>query len=236
MDGDTAFTAAAELLSFDIQLGGGDDVFTAGQTGIPTVFDGGLGNDTLVGTNVAQSWNITGAGSGNMPGAINSFTGVESLRGGTAADSFVFGAAGSMARTVDGNLGQDSLDNSAIPAATITPTGPGTLDGFKGTATGIGIGFDNINVVDPAAGLSVIKTGPATATAGTVISYTITVANSGPGAAVNAQLVDTVPANTTFASLSAPGAAGTARRRRAAAPAPSPAPSRRYRPAPAASR
>jgi uncharacterized repeat protein (TIGR01451 family) len=205
MDGDTAFTLAAELLSFDIQLGGSDDVFTLGQTGIPTLFDGGTGNDTLVGTNVAQTWNITGAGSGNIPGAANSFSGVESLRAGTAADSFVFGAAGSIPLTIDGDLGTDSLNNSAIPGATITPTGPGTLDGFKGTATGIGSGFDNINLAAAAAELSVVKSGPASATAGSVISYTITVTNAGPNAAINAQLTDPLPAGTTFSSLISPG-------------------------------
>jgi uncharacterized repeat protein (TIGR01451 family) len=206
MNGDTAFTPLAQLLSFDIQLGASDDVFTLGQTGIPTVFDGGAGNDTLVGTNVAQTWNVTGAGSGNIPGAASSFTSVETLRGGTAADSFIFGAAGSIAQTVDGNLGADTLDNSAIPGHTITPTGPGTLDGFMGTATGIGVGFDNINLVGGSpADLSVTKIGPATAAAGTVISYTITVTNNGTNPAINAMLTDVLPAGTTFASLASPG-------------------------------
>lgn len=205
MDGDTATVVLAELLSVSIQLGGSDDLFTLGQTGVPTTFDGGAGNDTLIGTNVAQTWNITGAGSGNIPGAAGSFTSVEALRGGTAADSFVFGAAGSVAQTVDGNLGTDSLDNSAIPAHTVNVTGPGTLDGFKGTATGIGGTFDNVNLIaNTPADLSVSKSGPATATAATVISYTITVNNLGPNPAVGAQLSDPLPAGTTFSSLASP--------------------------------
>lgn len=205
MNGQTAFTALSQLLSFDIQLQDGADTFTLGQTGIPTTFNGGPDNDTLIGTNVAQTWNITGAGSGNIPGAANSFTGVEALRGGTAADSFIFGAAGSILLTVDGDLGTDSLDNSAIPGSTITPTGPGTLDGFMGTATGIGAGFDNINIVagDPA-NLTVTKTGPATAAPGDPIAYTITVTNAGPNDAIDVELSDTVPAGTTFISFSAP--------------------------------
>ncbi|MCU1347076.1 MAG: hypothetical protein JWO56_106, partial [Acidobacteria bacterium] len=205
MDGDTATTLTAELLQFDILPGASDDLFTLGQTGIPTTFDGGPGNDTLIGTNVAQTWNVTGAGSGNIPGAANSFTNVEALRGGTAADSFVFGAAGSIALTVDGNLGVDTLNNSAIPAATITPTGPGTLDGFMGTATGIGIGFDNINLIAASpADLVVTKSGPATANVNAAISYTIGVANNGPNAAINVQLTDNLPPGTTFVSLSSP--------------------------------
>jgi uncharacterized repeat protein (TIGR01451 family) len=205
MNGLTGFTALAQLLNFDIQLGTGDDVFTLGQTGIPTIFDGGADNDTLVGTNVAQTWNITGAGSGNIPGATSSFVNVESVRGGTAADAFTFGAAGSLALTLDGNLGIDSLDNSAIPASTVTPTGPGTLDGFMGTATGIGAGFDNINtLVNSPANLSVTKTGPGTATTNTPIAYTITVQNLGPDPAIDVELTDTLPAGTTFVSLLAP--------------------------------
>lgn len=201
MDGDTATIPLAQLLNLAIQLGASDDVFTLGQLGVPTTFDGGTGNDTLAGTNVAQTWNITGAGSGNIPGAATSFTNVEALRGGTAADSFVFGAAGSIAQTVDGNLGVDTLDNTAIPGHTVTPTGPGTLDGFKGTATGIGGTFDNINLIAAPADLSVVKSGPATVNTNALISYTINVTNGGPNPAINASLSDTLPAGTTFASL-----------------------------------
>jgi uncharacterized repeat protein (TIGR01451 family) len=206
MSGQSATIPLAELLNLDIQTGGSDDVFTLGQLGMPTTFDGGAGNDTLVGTNVAQSWNITGANSGNIPGAANSFSNTESLRGGSAADSFVFSAAGSLAQALDGGLGVDSLDNSAIPAHSITPTGPGTLDGYMGTATGVGTTFDNINTfAGVPSDLSVVKSGPMTATAGTVISYTITVTNGGPNPSLNATLTDALPAGTTFSSLTSPG-------------------------------
>jgi uncharacterized repeat protein (TIGR01451 family) len=205
MDGDTGFVPTAQLLNVDIQLGGSDDVFTLGQTGIPTIFDGGAGNDTLLGTNVAQTWNITGANSGDIPGATSAFQNVESLTGGSAADNFVFGAAGSIAQKLDGRLGTDTLDNTAIPAHSVTPTGPGTLDGFMGTATGVGTIFDNINIVASPADLAVTKTGPAAANAGTIISYTITVTNNGPNPAINAALADSIPAGTTFASLVSPG-------------------------------
>jgi uncharacterized repeat protein (TIGR01451 family) len=205
MDGDTGLVVTAQLVSLSIQLGGSDDVFTLGALGVPTTFDGGAGNDTLIGTNIAQTWNITGANSGNIPGVATSFSNTESLRGGTAADSFVFGAAGSVALTIDGNLGVDTLDNSAIPGHFVTPSGPGTLDGFMGTASGVGTTFDNINVVASPADMSVVKTGPASANASTVISYTITATNGGPNPAINASLSDTIPAGTTFASVVAPG-------------------------------
>lgn len=206
MDGDTGFVPVAQLLNVSIQLGNSDDLFTLGQTGIPTTADGGAGNDTLIGTNVAQTWNITGANSGNIPGATSAFQNVETLRGGTAADSFVFGAAGSVALTIDGNLGIDTLDNSAIPGHVIVPTGSGTLDGAKGTATGMGTGFDNINAfANVPADMAVTKNGPVSANASTVISYTITVTNNGPNAAISAAFSDTIPAGTTFSSLASPG-------------------------------
>jgi len=60
--------------------------------------------------------------------------------------------------------------------------------------------------VDTQADVSVTKTGPLTAIApGGNITYSITVANSGPSDAASVQLTDAVPANTTFVSFSAPG-------------------------------
>ena len=51
------------------------------------------------------------------------------------------------------------------------------------------------------ADLSVTKAGPAAVTAGNTVTYTLSIANGGPDAAVNAQLIDTLPPNTTFVSL-----------------------------------
>jgi uncharacterized repeat protein (TIGR01451 family) len=49
--------------------------------------------------------------------------------------------------------------------------------------------------------VSIDKSGPATALQGEDISYTLTVTNSGPDAATDVQLIDTLPAGTTFVSL-----------------------------------
>jgi len=201
VSGQTAFTALAQLLNFDIQPGASDDLFTLGQTGVPTVFDGGAGNDTLIGTNVAQSWNITGANSGNIPGAATSFASVEALRGGTAADAFVFGAAGTVALTVDGNLGIDTLNNNAIVGAVRTPTGPGSLDGFTGTATGVGTTFNNINLVAGlTADVTMTASGPATAVTGGPLVNIFPVTNNGPDTATGVVVSGTLPAGLTFVS------------------------------------
>src|SRR5262249_21225510 len=55
------------------------------------------------------------------------------------------------------------------------------------------------------ADLGVSKTGPGTVTAGTPITYTITVSNGGPDTGSSVTLTDTLPAGETFASQSQPG-------------------------------
>jgi uncharacterized repeat protein (TIGR01451 family) len=77
------------------------------------------------------------------------------------------------------------------------------------------------NLIEVLSDVSVVKTAPATATAGSDITYVLTVANAGPSAAANVELVDLLPAGTTFgaiaqtsgpaATISAPaaGAGGT---------------------------
>lgn len=50
--------------------------------------------------------------------------------------------------------------------------------------------------------VSVVKTGPGTATAGSVVNYTITVANAGPDPALAVVLVDELPPGTTLAGFS----------------------------------
>jgi uncharacterized repeat protein (TIGR01451 family) len=49
--------------------------------------------------------------------------------------------------------------------------------------------------------VSIVKSGPPTATAGQTISYAVSVANAGPDVALNTQWFDTLPAGTTFQSL-----------------------------------
>ena len=49
--------------------------------------------------------------------------------------------------------------------------------------------------------MSVTKTGPATVTAGTNATYTITLTNNGPNAAQGVVLTDLLPAGSTFVSM-----------------------------------
>jgi uncharacterized repeat protein (TIGR01451 family) len=57
--------------------------------------------------------------------------------------------------------------------------------------------------------LEVDKVGPVTATAGTDITYTLTVTNNGPEDATDVMVTDTVPAGTSFVSISPPASSTT---------------------------
>jgi uncharacterized repeat protein (TIGR01451 family) len=92
--------------------------------------------------------------------------------------------------------------------ATIDPTFTGIL---SNTATVFGSNADPNNgnnsatstaTVSTSADLTINKTGPATANAGTNITYTVTLTNAGPSVASTVSLTDAVPANTTFVSAS----------------------------------
>jgi large repetitive protein len=54
-----------------------------------------------------------------------------------------------------------------------------------------------VSSTDPA----IVKTGPATVTAGSNVTYTITVTNQGPNTAMDATFTDPLPPNTTFVSV-----------------------------------
>jgi len=54
----------------------------------------------------------------------------------------------------------------------------------------------------PSADMTVVKTGPATGHVGQAITYTIKVSNLGPSAASGVSVIDTMPKNTGFGSVS----------------------------------
>ena len=64
-------------------------------------FHGGLGDDTLVGPDTDNLWEITGAGEGKLNSQM-SFTDVENLSGGREADTFDFDDGASIAGLLNG--------------------------------------------------------------------------------------------------------------------------------------
>ena len=86
-----------------------------------------------------------------------------------------------------------STTTSVVNTATIEPDGIlGPLPAFPVSVT---------TPVVSTADLSVSKTGPVTATAGTNVTYTVTVLNAGPGAANAVSLTDATPPGLTLVSV-----------------------------------
>ena len=114
--------------------GNNNDVFIL-SGGIATTIDGGTGDNTLVGGNQVNSWQITSTNSGSVTG-VDSFTNIQNLTGGNTDDNFQF--IGAQAR-IDGNIDGveivDTLDYSEFTGEEVTVNlGTNSL----GTATGVG--------------------------------------------------------------------------------------------------
>lgn len=96
----------------------------------------GLSDNTIIGANTANTWNITGSDSGNVNGA--SFSGFANLTGGSSSDSFAFGPGGIVTGAIDGGTGTNTLNYSGFAANV-------SVDLEFSTATGVGLGYANIN-------------------------------------------------------------------------------------------
>jgi hypothetical protein len=130
---------AIESLVADGQAG--DDTFT--YHGGNWSIDGGTGTDTLVGPNAVSQWVLTGVGSGTIKG--KTFTEIENLTGGSLADTFALRPGGSLAGTIDGGGGVNTLSYAGATTAV-------AVDLSAGTATDIAGGIANIQNVTGGAG------------------------------------------------------------------------------------
>lgn len=166
------------------------------------------------------SWTITASNNGPDTSLPTSFN--DPLPAGTTFVSIVqntgptfvcstpgVGNNGSVTCSI-GTIGNFASGASAqfTLTANINPSFAGTL---SNTATISGPNADTNSgnnsatastTVSAMADLAVNKTGPATANAGTDITYSINLTNGGPSSAQNVSLTDVVPANTTFVSAS----------------------------------
>src|SRR6266568_3792562 len=95
--------------------------------------------------------------------------------------------------TLTANEGQDIDDIASARSDTPDPDATNNQAEVNLTVTSL-------------ADLALAKSAPATAVAGTSISWTLSVHNSGPSAATNVLITDTVPAGVTITSVSMPGA------------------------------
>ena len=81
---------------------------------------GGAGTDTLIGPDAGPRSPCTGADAGSGPASSRAFAGVETVRGGTGADTLVVQAAGTLAGPFDGGAGTDTVNLAALAAQALT--------------------------------------------------------------------------------------------------------------------
>lgn len=144
-------------------------------TNVENITGSGNGDDTIVGTDGNDVFEIDGADSGTINGAV--FTDFANLDGGLGNDSFQLTAdAGSLTGSVEGGSGMDTLGfNGVMTGVDIALSGAGGTDGFNGDETGGTLnGFQNIDVLEGSLGANDSLTGldlNSTWTLGTTSTY-----------------------------------------------------------------
>ncbi|MCF6324599.1 MAG: filamentous hemagglutinin N-terminal domain-containing protein [Gammaproteobacteria bacterium] len=138
-------TTALRFIDFNNLIGGdGVDNFVIDTTGSIAQIDGGTGADTLTARDVDNTWTLAAtnslAATSGGPAYVGTFSNLETLTGGGAADTFNINT--DFTGTINGDplagLGEDVFNiNSA--------------NGFSGTANGVG-GADDFNIVQAMAG------------------------------------------------------------------------------------
>jgi hypothetical protein len=111
--------------------------------GTPVTIKAVAGTNLLVGPNGTTSWDITGPNAGTLKGSllpsVVRFTGMQSLRGGVGADTFLMHTSGKVTGTIDGGGGTNTLDYSGDVADI-------AVDLLLKEASGVGQVFNIANV------------------------------------------------------------------------------------------
>jgi Ca2+-binding RTX toxin-like protein len=97
-----------------LKAGSGSDSFnvrTLPSAGTTVTLDGGSGSNTVQGPDQTNVWQINGTNAGSLDTNIH-FANVQNLIGGSGNDTFAFKTGGSIAGTIDGGAGTNTLDYS----------------------------------------------------------------------------------------------------------------------------
>lgn len=140
--GGAAALSYGAVETFKVTAGSGNDSFFAlAVPAVTTSVNLGGGSNTLVGPGAANTWQIQSQGGGTLDTKL-SFTSAQNLTGGTAADTFKFGAstAAGVSGTIDGGGGTGDALNYASYATGVS------VNLLAGTATGAGA-VANVNNV-----------------------------------------------------------------------------------------
>lgn len=128
------------LESVVVNASGGNDTFTVSSMPASAVvtLTGGGGTDTLVGSNTANAWKITGIDRGGLNSTVK-FLSVENVTGGTNSDSFQWQSffLTGLSGTLKGGSGTDTLDLSLASSAVTVNLTAGTYGGVVGGISAI---------------------------------------------------------------------------------------------------
>ena len=131
ISGNDSGAAGAASFSHVENLSGGAQadmfIFSSGGS-LNGLVDGGEGVDQLVAPNTTNTWRITGQREGNLNG--HEFLGIETLTGGTGADTFLLESdVASFGGTINGGSGNDVLTtDNGVNTWAITFLNAGTLN------------------------------------------------------------------------------------------------------------
>jgi uncharacterized repeat protein (TIGR01451 family) len=200
-------------------MGGGDSIIIdfGSLNAAVNVAETGTGSNqvTLYGSDAGDTFTVNHTRTMDG-GQMVSYSGIQAVtvNGGTGSDTFNVTPSNTIPFTING--GQPTPP--ANPGDTLNvnlagTTSPNLSDNFDPASGYSGqwtfgnrkaVSFTGIETLLPDAELSVINSAPSNVAAGTNLTYSITFINSGPSVAFNALLSDTLPANTTFVSFTAP--------------------------------
>jgi hypothetical protein len=139
------FSGRATAVTVTLQATGPNKATaTGGWTNIATLIGSSAGGNTFVGAATANLWDISGANSGSVNGALT-FSGFQNLTGGSVNDTFLFLPGGALSGNLNGGAPINTLDysqygspvtvNLAAKTATAIAGTWANLQVFKGTAT-----------------------------------------------------------------------------------------------------
>jgi hypothetical protein len=124
--------------------GGNTFIVQSTPTSTTVTLNGGGGTNALVGSDVANTWTITGRNTGTLAGTVLlgpvTFFSVQNLMGGADTDTFSFADGQGVDGIIDGGGGTNTLDYSAY-------TGNLIVNLPLKAATGVGAGIANIQNV-----------------------------------------------------------------------------------------
>ena len=119
--------------------GSGGDTFSLNGGSLTGHINAGDGSDTLLGDNMANTFEITGENSGTATGVDGGFSAVENLTGGTAVDSIILMDGGSLDGIVRGGEGTDTVQ--------VIGSASNTGDEITISANGVQLQVERTNLV-----------------------------------------------------------------------------------------